>query len=351
MSIDLNPPSEREWINDADVTELDYEDEPTVDMRDVRLRRDSLFPPADPDSRGEVFSLIEQRTRPSLMLIDESPIDLGEVMRAPSKLPAWDELPNTTPVGPAPRAATASSIAPVAMPSEEPEAPPQSTTTSRDTTMTYAAVLAALGTVAAAVLIWSPSAPPAPAVAAIANVQPQPVLDQRIENASAAVAPHAIDLQQIAISANPPVAVDTTSRVAPAAVRLVADPAAAEATAPAIAAPPAAAEVPESSPNAPEALPPVAPPAPAAPPFDPSAASTALSVAASQAAACREPGTPSAQARISVTFGPSGRVAALDVGGAYAGSAVGSCIAQAFRSLRVAPFDGAPVTVHKTFQF
>jgi hypothetical protein len=87
-------------------------------------------------------------------------------------------------------------------------------------------------------------------------------------------------------------------------------------------------------------------------PFDPSAAASAMSAAANAALSCREEGVPRWPARVSVTFASTGSVTTATVDGVQiSGSAVGGCIARKFRSTRVTPFDGAPVTVHKTFLF
>jgi hypothetical protein len=84
-------------------------------------------------------------------------------------------------------------------------------------------------------------------------------------------------------------------------------------------------------------------------PFDKAAASAALQVAESQAAACRSAGDPSGTTRVVVTFAPSGRVTSATVSGApFAGTATGGCIAGRFRSAQVPPFEGNYVTVTKT---
>lgn len=94
--------------------------------------------------------------------------------------------------------------------------------------------------------------------------------------------------------------------------------------------------------------------APASPPpsgneFNKSAASAALNGAAGAAAGCKAPGDPNGVARVSVTFAPSGRATRAVVnGGPFAGTATGSCVAAAFRSLSVPAFSGDPVTVSKS---
>jgi hypothetical protein len=83
--------------------------------------------------------------------------------------------------------------------------------------------------------------------------------------------------------------------------------------------------------------------------FDNAAAQSALSSAAGAARACRKDDGPTGSARVKVTFAPSGNVSAANVEGPpFAGTPVGGCIAAAFRSAHVPPFDGAPRTVTKT---
>jgi hypothetical protein len=50
-----------------------------------------------------------------------------------------------------------------------------------------------------------------------------------------------------------------------------------------------------------------------------------------------------------VTFAPSGRATQATVGAPFAGTAVGSCAAGAFKAASVPPFDGGAVTVSKSF--
>ena len=67
---------------------------------------------------------------------------------------------------------------------------------------------------------------------------------------------------------------------------------------------------------------------------------------------CRGPGSPSGVARMTVTFQPSGDVkTAILQGGPFAGTAEGECIAGKFRTLKVPPFAGENVTVHKVLNF
>jgi hypothetical protein len=53
---------------------------------------------------------------------------------------------------------------------------------------------------------------------------------------------------------------------------------------------------------------------------------------------------------VQVTFAPSGRVTSATVmGPPFAGTAVGGCVAGAFRRAKVPAFSGNPVTVSKSF--
>ena len=93
----------------------------------------------------------------------------------------------------------------------------------------------------------------------------------------------------------------------------------------------------------------VPPPPPAAAEFNKSAAVAALAAAAGRAAGCKQPDGPSGGATVSITFAPSGRVTSSKVTGPpFQGTPVGGCIASAFRSASVPPFDGSPITVTKT---
>lgn len=84
-------------------------------------------------------------------------------------------------------------------------------------------------------------------------------------------------------------------------------------------------------------------------PFSSSAASSALREATAKASGCRRPTDPSGQARISVTFAPSGRVTSATVSGPpFAGTPTGGCIASQFRSARVPEFTGEAVTVSRS---
>jgi predicted Zn finger-like uncharacterized protein len=83
--------------------------------------------------------------------------------------------------------------------------------------------------------------------------------------------------------------------------------------------------------------------------FDKGAAVSALGAAAANAASCKKPDGPTGSGKVSVTFATSGRATMTNVGGAFAGTDVGGCVARLFRAARVPAFSGDPVTVSKSF--
>jgi hypothetical protein len=93
-------------------------------------------------------------------------------------------------------------------------------------------------------------------------------------------------------------------------------------------------------------------PAPQAPSssgdFDRAAASAALSRVASLVAMCHRPGGDSGPGKALVTFGPNGHVQSVSIQG-FNGGPVADCIANQFRSAKITPFTGDPVTVGKGF--
>ena len=95
-------------------------------------------------------------------------------------------------------------------------------------------------------------------------------------------------------------------------------------------------------------------PAPAGPstaaPFSKASAISALGGAAGSAGGCKKAGGPTGVGKVQVTFAPSGRVTSATVmGPPFAGTAVGGCVAGAFRRAKVPAFSGNPVTVSKSF--
>jgi predicted Zn finger-like uncharacterized protein len=95
---------------------------------------------------------------------------------------------------------------------------------------------------------------------------------------------------------------------------------------------------------------PAAPGPSTAPPFSKASAISALGGAAASAGGCKKAGGPTGQGKVQVTFAPSGRVTSATVmGPPFAGTAVGGCVAGAFRRAKVPAFSGNPVTVSKSF--
>lgn len=83
--------------------------------------------------------------------------------------------------------------------------------------------------------------------------------------------------------------------------------------------------------------------------FNTKAANRAMRSVVPAAVACRQPGDPSGEGQITLTFAPSGKVTNSSLsGGPYEGTQVGQCIASAFRSIRIPAFTGDPVTVSTT---
>jgi len=193
-----------------------------------------------------------------------------------------------------------------------------------------------------------------------------PIASFRSSGTSAVTAPNPVQVQQAATTAEPGSKGPMPSPVEAAAAQTADKPASTPANRTAVreatpASPesrPAAQPLPPkreaatSIPTA-ESLPapmPPAAPTPALPSFDARAALAGMQAAIGAASGCRSEEDPSAVVRVSVTFASSGSVTIAQVDGApYAGTKTGSCVAKVFRSLRVDPFEGQPVTVHKSF--
>lgn len=84
-------------------------------------------------------------------------------------------------------------------------------------------------------------------------------------------------------------------------------------------------------------------------PFDRGAASAALKAASDSAGRCLSRSGPTGSGRAAVTFSSAGVVTAVVLDPPFARTDAERCIAHEFRSARVPPFEGAPVTVKKTF--
>ena len=77
-----------------------------------------------------------------------------------------------------------------------------------------------------------------------------------------------------------------------------------------------------------------------------------LRQAADRATSCRPAGAATGNARVAVTFANSGRVADTSLEGPlFAGTPIGECIVAKFQSVRIAPYTGSSMTVHRTILF
>lgn len=83
-----------------------------------------------------------------------------------------------------------------------------------------------------------------------------------------------------------------------------------------------------------------------APPFDRAAALRALGVGV---ASCKRDDGPTGPGHVKVTFQPSGSASAVEIDAPYAGTAVGACVAQRFRTVTIPAFAGGPLALGKTF--
>jgi hypothetical protein len=66
--------------------------------------------------------------------------------------------------------------------------------------------------------------------------------------------------------------------------------------------------------------------------------------------ACTNPDGPSGSGRAMVTFSPDGPVSNVSVPAPFAGTPVGTCVSNAFRSARVPAFTGSSVTLPQSFR-
>ena len=83
--------------------------------------------------------------------------------------------------------------------------------------------------------------------------------------------------------------------------------------------------------------------------FSRSAASATLAASAAEAKKCKTADGPTGSTKVTVTFALSGHVIrAVLRGEPFAGTSVGACVAATFRSAKVPPFHGSPVSVTKS---
>jgi serine/threonine-protein kinase len=83
--------------------------------------------------------------------------------------------------------------------------------------------------------------------------------------------------------------------------------------------------------------------------FDKVTAQAQLARAAQLVAGCRKAGTESGPGRALVTVATSGAAQSVIIVGKLSGTPVGDCVAQQFRTVKIPPFTGNPVTLGKSF--
>ena len=347
----------------TDVIELDYdEDIPTRVDGNRREQRRETFPPARGET-ADIFYLTDER-RPSLTLNAEDHVSISDVLRAPplpklqAPLPPVHPPPMRDTIPPAgSRSSSATSLTPMALSSEDEESVPVPAARIPGRGV-YGSLVVVLGAAAALIALWPSGKATEPletvqnraqaAAAAVVNptemddFSPDPVIHQLDVVEVVSDAPLVAGVEE-----KPPPAADKGIRRAaptdPSEEDVIDDADQLDGTI----------GPKEETPSAdPQPLEPPEPPRADPLPFDRGAAAAAMNAAAGMAQACRTEGMPQSSARVSVTFAPSGRVTTAVVdGNRLSGSAEGGCIARTFRTLRVEPFSGPPVTVHKSFQF
>lgn len=82
--------------------------------------------------------------------------------------------------------------------------------------------------------------------------------------------------------------------------------------------------------------------------FDRAAAASAMS--AVDVATCKKKKGPTGDGHVIVTFIASGSVSAVAVDPPYAGTKVGKCVANAYKTAKIPAFSGASVNVGKKFK-
>ena len=328
----------------TDVIELDYdEDIPTRVDGNRREQRRETFPPARGET-ADIFYLTDER-RPSLTLNAEDHVSISDVLRAPplpklqAPLPPVHPPPMRDTIPPAgSRSSSATSLTPMALSSEDEESMPVPAARIPGRGV-YGSLVVVLAAAAALIALWpsgkatepletvqNVAQPAAAAVTEMNDFEPDPVIHQ---------------LDDVEVVSDAPLVAGVEEKPPPAADKGIRP-----------AAPTDPSEEDMIDDADPQPLEPPEPPRADPLPFDRGAAAAAMNAAAGMAQACRTEGMPQSSARVSVTFAPSGRVTTAVVdGNRLSGSAEGGCIARTFRTLRVDPFSGPPVTVHKSFQF
>jgi hypothetical protein len=86
-------------------------------------------------------------------------------------------------------------------------------------------------------------------------------------------------------------------------------------------------------------------------PVDPMAAAASAALGTIDVRPCKAPGGPTGTGHVKITFAPSGDAISSEVDAPpFAGTDVGRCIAEKYRTLHIAPYTGKNVQVGKTFQ-
>ena len=86
-------------------------------------------------------------------------------------------------------------------------------------------------------------------------------------------------------------------------------------------------------------------------PADPVSAALAGALGAIDVGSCKSPGGPTGSGHVRITFAPSGQAIAADVDGPpFAGTDVGRCVAEKYKSAHVAPFTGNNLNVGRSFR-
>jgi len=288
-----------------------------------------MIPPPNHDER-DVYILTKKSVAPKKPTNDR--VDFNDVMV--SALPAWNLDMTELPVE---NTSKTTSLLPVAIPSTAPAAIPTAPTT--NARALYAALIGALSATAVVLAIWNVDGRAVQPVAAAAGEAPATVVDLPLVQVEGTV-----ETAAAAVETKPAA---ETAVVAPQAAARGGSHQASEGASPAVVAPTSV----ESKTTDTTALPTPAPAEEELGPFDKNSASAGLTSAGNSASGCREAGDPSATVGITVTFAPSGRVTNAVVDGPpFGGTKTGGCIAKLFRAVRVSPFSGSAVTVHKSFQ-
>jgi hypothetical protein len=334
--------------------------------------------PAQKDERSDasIFGLSGGLFGDAPRQLTPLPLDLAQLVPPSSRRPpvnaALGETPSSTPPPSKPRSASQPPIAPVVTLDRMPRSERPTARSERPAARASAVPVvaergsparrggiaggllgaAAVGAVIAVFVMRvadKPAQGEAPTGAPTATVE-HPVAVQAAVTETPAPTPARVDPPPVAPTAETAKPKDTPTAHTADAVRpppeRTAAPPATQAQAPDHAVqPPPVATAPPATTTAPPATT-AAPPPAGGGEFDRAAAKAALAAAAGAAAGCHQPDDPTGGAKVSITFGTSGRVSSASViGGTLQGTKTGACIAAAFRRASVPPFSGDPVSV------